>query len=489
MIRNILIVFISFCFLVSCQQKKSDPYNVLFIAVDDLNDYVSLLQDYPGIKTPNLDKLAEKGITFSRAYCAAPICNPSRTSLLTGMAPNISGIYSNNDHWTMSAQANEATVLPEAYKSAGYTTLWAGKLFHDLSAPSKERLEAMWDNTGTNVPGELWDGTTNIIPYGPTGPRGYGIIEPEAIFPDVANTKLAEAWLNQNHEKPFFMAVGIIRPHNPHTAPKKYFDMYPIDSIKLPPGYLESDLADVPQRGREIAGNWLQRAKEAGRWEEILQAYLACVSFADASIGRLVNALENSEYKDNTIIVLWGDHGFHMGEKNHYAKSTLWEQGTRNLLMFHVPGITNGGQVCNSPVSLLDIYPTLKELCNLKEIKQEFSGESLVHLLHHSEQSRKNPVLTTYPYKCHAIRKDNWRFIQYDDGTEELYNLEDDPYEWNNLAKDNNYASVLEELRGDLPEHNEHPVGPNPEQKKWREASKNIDTDYSFFGDPLKTKK
>jgi arylsulfatase A-like enzyme len=488
--RGLVLIYLT-CLMFSCQHEEHKPYNVLFIAVDDLNDYVSLLQDYPGIKTPNLDDLANSTVTFTQAYCAGPICNPSRTALLTGLAPHVTGVYNNNDHWRSSKAAEEAMVLPEAFKSAGYTTFWAGKIFHDLSAPSKARLEAMWDDLGNNIPGELWDGSTNIIPYGPGLPKGYGVL-PDSVFADISNARLAKEWLNKDYDKPFFMAIGIIRPHRPWTAPQRFFDMYPLDSLTMPPpGYLENDLDDVPEIGRKLALNGginVDKLKKLGRWEETVQAYLASVSFADESIGKVIDALNQSKYKDNTIIVLWGDHGYHMGEKDHMAKSTLWEQGTHNILMFHVPDVENGGTVCPEPVSLLDIYPTLKELCGLPEVPQALSGVSITNLIRHPDQKRGAPVLTTFPYNSHGLRDANWRYIQYEDGGEELYDHASDPHEWTNLAGDTAYAEKMNEMRKWLPETNAEPVGPLPALAIWQEEKRKSQDNFNniTFGNPTK---
>lgn len=469
----ILLAFHSL-FMNSCTQGKTDAYNVLFIAVDDLNDYVSLLHDYPGIKTPNLDALAKSAVTFKNAYCAGPICNPSRTSLLTGLAPYITGVYSNDDHWSISKQASDALVLPEAFKKAGYTTLWAGKIFHDMSAPSTARLEAMWDDLGGNLSRQLYDGSTNVCPYGPGHPNGYGIL-PDSVFADIHNTELAQNWLNKDYDKPFFMAIGIIRPHAPMTAPWRFFDMYPLESISLPPGYLENDLDDVPEMGKKLSGMNLNRLKKSGKWPEYIQAYLACVSFADESIGRVITALENSKYRDNTIVVLWGDHGYHVGEKEHLAKTTLWEQGTHNLLMFSVPGMISKGVNCNEAVSLLDIYPTLQELCNLPDVPQKLSGQSIANLIRNPDLERKDPVLTTYPYRNHAVRDEQWRYIHYDDGGEELYDHDTDPNEWVNLASKIEYHSEIERLSRFIPVDNAKPVGLSEAYFKWvKEGRKNL---------------
>ncbi len=459
--------------------------NVLFIAVDDLNDYVSLLQDFPGIKTPNLDAFAKEAITFTNAHCGGPICNPSRTSLLTGLAPHVTGVYTNGDHWTMSKEANAAMALPEAFKAGGYTTYWAGKLFHPLSTPFKGRLEAMWDETGTNVPGEMWDGSCTIAPFGPGLPRGYGVIDPPAQFPDVANVALVRSWLKYDFDKPFFMAAGIIRPHTPFTAPKKYFDMYPLDTLQDPPGYLENDLADVPgKRGK--GGARTRKLREMGRLKEVLQAYLACVSFADDSIGGVLKALENSEYANNTIIVLWGDHGYHIGEKDHMGKTTLWEQATRNLLMVKMPGGRKGVRV-DEPVSLLDIFPTLQELCRLPKAPQELSGENIANLLKKKGAKRSAPVVTDLAAGSHTVRDARWRYIAYADGGEELYDHDSDPYEFHNLAGKSEYRATIDSLKKWLPAMSAKAVGPTsePGYEAWRQGRRESNQSSIVFGNNM----
>ncbi len=467
------------------EASSKKPYNVLFIPVDDLNDYVSLLQDFPGIKTPNLDAFAKEAITFTNAHCGGPICNPSRTSLLTGLAPHVTGVYTNGDHWTMSQEANDATSLPEAFKAAGYTTYWAGKLFHPLSTPYKARLEAMWDETGTNVPGEMWDGSCTIASFGPGLPRGYGVVDPPAQFPDVANVALVRSWLKYDFDKPFFMTAGIIRPHSPFTAPKKYFDMYPLDTLSEAPGYLENDLADVPGR-RSSGGVRTRKLREMGRVKEILQAYLACVSFADDSIGGVLKALEGSEYADNTVIIVWGDHGYHIGEKDHLGKTTLWEQATRNLLMVKLPDGPQGIRIAE-PVSLLDIFPTLQELCGLPEVPQDLSGESLVELMTKSGAKRSAPVLIDLGAGSHAVRDARWRYIRYSDGGEELYDHSKDPHEFDNLAQDPAFVEIIAALGKWIPAKSKEGVGSTSEPgfEAWRQARKDTNQSAVVFGNYL----
>ena len=466
--------------LVSCKQEKPQKYNVLFIAFDDMNDYVSLLKDFPGIKTPNMDRFAKSSVTFSHAYCAAPKCNPSRTSLLTGIAPSNSGVYTNEDHWDQSQPALRAIVLPEVFKREGYTTLWAGKIFHDLSCPPSERLKSMWDDMAENMPGE-WSGSTNLVPYDANDYRVLGIDSlSDSIYADVRNSDRASMWLSHSWDNPFFMAIGIIRPHRPWTAPKRFFDMYPIDSIKLPK-YYPDDLNDLPQVGLKYAnteteGNFREIYKK-GRWRETLQAYLASISFADETFGKIIDALDKSKYKDNTIVVVWADHGYHVGEKMRIGKATLWEQATHNLLMVHFPGNRASGQLCDQPVSLLDIFPTLMYYCNLRNVPQKLDGENLAPLLEKPDTTTGRVVITTWRKDCHSARDGQFRYIRYYDGGEELYDHLSDPDEWTNLATKPEYSAIKEKLAGFLPVVNVEPVGPDPAWAEWakkRRAHKNL---------------
>lgn len=461
----------AFAVLVSTVTAKPKP-NVLFIPVDDLNDYVTLLQHFPEIRTPNLERLAQRGVTFTRAYCAGPICNPSRAALLTGIQPSRSGIYTNHDHWTQSKPVNDAVSIPEHFRKHGYLTFWAGKLYHDLSAPSAERLIGAWDDMGNESVGS-WSGRTNMIPWGPYPPKGqwYMAYEgPETDFADVTNAQLTVERLQREYDQPFFMVMGIIRPHRPWSAPKRFFDMYPLDKLKLPQ-VLDNDLEDLPPMGKKIAGEHgvnLTELRASGEWKKRIQAYLACCSFADETLGKILDGLDRSPHRDNTLICLWADHGYHMGEKEHMGKWTLWEQGTRNLFMMSVPGLAPPNSRCSQPVSLLDIYPTLVDLCGLPAIPHHVYGRSLRTLLQNPRTTWERPVLTTYPKGCHTLRTGRWRYIRYSDGGEELYDHQQDSHEWFNLAGDPRYRDVISGLQKWLPQTNVAGVGPHPAQEHFR---------------------
>jgi arylsulfatase A-like enzyme len=454
----VILLLILFTTHVSGQNKE---YNVLFIAIDDLNNYVSLLKNYPGIKTPNLDKFAKTAITFANAYCPSPVCNPSRIAILTGKSPANTGLYQLADGFQNSKVAMDATLLPEHFKENGYTTMWSGKIFHTTgniseTRPGEERMRAMWDDDrghdGGYGPMATVNNVTDTIPR--TIWFNYQVWDgPESDFPDVVNSDLTIERLQGNYNEPFFMALGFYRPHNPWTVPKRFFDMYPLEQVQLP-HVSDDDLEDLPDIAREWAHSplKLEDLQRIGQWRLSVRAYLAAISFMDHHLGRVLDALDKSRYRDNTIVVLWSDNGFHMGEKHHFTKQTLWEQSAHVLSMIRVPGIAGKGETRKQPVSLLDIYPTLVELCSLPGPKQTLDGESLVPLIRSKDYVRKQPAITYFKYGSISIRTQDWRYIRYYDGKEELYNEVQDPHELTNLANDPNHQGVINDLAQWVPE-------------------------------------
>jgi arylsulfatase A-like enzyme len=258
--------------------------------------------------------------------------------------------------------------------------------------------------------------------------------------------------LQQEHSKPFFLSAGFFLPHVPCYATKKWFDLYPEETLQLPP-FLQDDRDDTPRYSwylhwklPEPRHDFLQAA---GQWKNLVRSYLACTSFVDSQVGRVLAALEGSPYAANTIVVLWSDHGWHLGEKRITGKNTLWDRSTRVPLIFAGPRIPAGGR-CKEPAELLDIYPTLAELCHLP-MPEHLEGHSLKPQLEDPDQQRSWPAITTHNQDNHGIRSRDWRFIQYADGTEELYHMANDPNEWRNLAADSEYAQVLQEHRRWIP--------------------------------------
>lgn len=438
--------------------KPKPPLNVLFIAIDDLNDWTGFLGGNTQVKTPNLDRLAAQGTAFTRAYCAAPLCNPSRAALMTGILPSRSGVYENSQDWRTSPLLRDAVTLPQHFMANGYTAMGSGKIYHG-DFPHAASWESYWPSQSQTKPDDPkppqkpWKGGAAAKAQFDWGPL------------DVADGEMGDAkvvtWVGEQlkapHEKPFFLACGLFRPHLPWYVPQKYFDMYPVDQIVLPE-VKENDLDDVPPIGLEMAnpGGDHKRVVENGKWKEAVQAYLACISFTDACLGQLLDAVAASPHRDNTLIVLWSDHGWHLGEKEHWRKFTLWEEATRNVLIFAGTGIT-AGQRCEVPVGLIDVYPTLTELCGLPA-REGIDGISLVPQLRDPAATRERPALTTFKFNNHAVRSARWRYIRYSDGTEELYDHDADPMEWTNLAGDAQYASVKEDLGRWIPKENAAPI-------------------------------
>jgi arylsulfatase A-like enzyme len=456
--------------------QATDRPNVLLIAVDDMNDWVGCLEGYSGrVHTPHIDALADRGMLFLNAHCPAPVCNPSRTAVLTGLLPTTTGIYNNGQWWKPALP--EIETLPECFGRAGYHVAGGGKLFHHtpgFNPPRqwKEYFHQVFDDpwhrpkAGEILPvrGLAWPegfplcGLENVRcgTRPPVNPREFdwGAFEkPDLAMGDGQMVTWAKEQLQRDHDKPFFLAAGIFRPHLPWYAPQPYFDLYPLDELRLP-DVPTDDLDDVPAAGRAMAnyrGDEWQYLKQQGRWREAVQAYLASISFADAMVGRLLDALDRSAYAHNTIVILWSDHGWHLGEKHHWHKFTLWEESTRVPLVVVAPGVTTVGSHSTESVGLIDIYPTLVELCQIPHSNQ-LDGLSLAPLLHDPAATRERPVLVSHGRGNYAIRDENYRYIRYADGSEELYDHRVDSHEWNNLADRQEQNDVKARLSKWLPQ-------------------------------------
>ena len=441
---------------------KPDRMNVLFIAVDDLNDWTNFLGGYRGVNTPNLDRLAARGVFFSRAYCSAPACNPSRASLLCGVRPSTSGVYYNSNPWR--AQLPEAVTLPQHFMAGGYKVWGGGKIFHG-GFKDPESWQVYFPRPADPLPKIR---PVNGIPN--TAHFDWGPVEVgDQAMGDTHVTDWAVKFLAEEHPKPFFLAAGMFRPHLPWYVPEKYFDKYPLADIVLPEVKAD-DLDDVPPAGVRMARPGGDHAKvvATNNWEKAVRGYLASITYTDGQIGRLLDALDKRPDAKNTIIVLWTDHGWHLGEKLHWRKFALWEEADRVPMVFVVPGLTEPGVRCDRTVSLLDIYPTLADLCGLP-IGEQLEGRSLRPLLKDPEAAWDRPVITTHGRNNHAVRSERWRYIRYYDGGEELYDHESDPMEWTNLAGDPKYAEVKKELAARLPKINVE-EGPRKGRTKTRPA-------------------
>lgn len=460
--------------LLGQETASSSQPNVLFVAIDDLNDWIEPLGGHPQAKTPNLNRLAREAMTFSRAYCPSPGCNPSRTAVMSGLAPYTSGVYSNYQDWREVIEGHQC--IGAYFREHNYYSAGAGKIFHyhmvdpaswDAYWPSQEQnmpKEAMPDKTRSSL--AKGNGEPALTMSMPPFDMMYGMFD---WFPLSATDKEMGDYqsvdyiidqLNQDHDRPFFLACGIYRPHLPWYVPQKYFDMFPLDEVELP-RVKEQDLSDVGERAVDIAqrgGNYHQHVVEAGQWREAVQGYLASTTFADAMLGRLLDALESSPHANNTIVVVWSDHGWQLGEKSHWRKFALWENVVRSVLMIKTPegsdALPEGnvrGAMCHRVVSLQDIYPTLVDLCGLPT-NHRIDGRSLVPLLRDPELNWDYPAITTYHFSEFSIRNERWRYTIYIDGSEELYDHESDPEEWTNLAGVPEYQAIKREMASHVPE-------------------------------------
>jgi arylsulfatase A-like enzyme len=470
-IAGLLLVALGLPLTAAAQAQRPD---VLFIAVDDLNDWVGYLGGHPQTKTPNIDRLAARGMAFTNAHSPSALCNPSRTALLTGLRPATTGIYGNAPDWRDVEIFKEIATLPRYFRDSGYRTLGAGKIFHAHTFGASgfagyndtTAWDAFYPELNRQLPDEV--GPPTRPANGNTVGRTFdwsAVVTDDAAMGDGQVVSWIERQLLAETGSPRFIAEGIYRPHLPWYVPQKYFDLHPLETIELPP-YRADDLDDVPEIARpgEFGGveahEWITGED---RWAEGVQAYLASVSFADTMVGQLIDALDASGRADNTIIVLWGDHGYHLGEKSRWHKSTLWEESTHVPLIIVVPGVTTPDSRTAHAVSLMDIYPTLAELAGL-ETPSHVEGRSLVPLLEDPSREWDFPVLTTYGFDNHAVRTDRYRYIRYADGSEELYDHESDPNEWTNLAGDRAYDGLKAELHRALPAQNAADLAPPPPQ-------------------------
>lgn len=425
--------------------------NVLMIAIDDLNDWVGCLGGHPQVQTPNIDALARRGMNLTNAHCQAPICNPSRISMLLGLLPSTTGHYFLSPGFRDVEVTQDAETIFQYFRKQGYFASASGKIFHGKADPasfdevknaggwrrSKEKLH--FDVAGSHP---LWD---------------WGQVDvPDEDMRDYRTASWAVERLPQlaQQDQPFFLAVGFALPHVPIYASKKWFDLYPLEQVQMPPS-LSTDLADVPNYAVQLSLNptaprdaWMSENNEA---RHAVRAYLAANSFVDHLVGMLLDALESSGEADNTIVVLWSDHGFHLGEKQKWAKRSLWEETTRVPLLFSGPGIVAGQS--NQPVGLIDVYPTLADLCSLA-IPAHLEGQSLRPVLENASTKLDRPALCTFGKNNHSLRSERYRYTIYADGSQELYDHKNDPHEWKNLAGEAELREVIANHRQWLPEKN-----------------------------------
>ena len=520
MFKYLKILTILFLLTTSCKKNVNQNPNILLILVDDLNDYTEIFNGHPQIKTPNIKKLAQSGTSFLKAYTNDPMCGPSRASMISGVYPHNSSNFW-QESWQKNIVLTNTKNIMEKFKENGYNVIGSGKILHHHKSELWNEFGHKADYGPVAFSGKRFRGKKGIahndVPkpfaeigqidgsFGPLknvknlkfegeklswaygGSRSYKEFKynnenDRDLTPDEINAKWAENKIKQlsksDNDSPFFLAVGFVRPHTPLIAPKKYFDMYPLQDVQLA-NILENDKDDTFRNYNtdnvktfsDIDNKTLSHRQLRKRWIEMYykltesyddpkeglrrftQAYLACVSAVDDNIGQVVNAIDNSKFKDNTIIVLVSDHGWTMGEKDHVYKNSLWEESTRIPMTIRVPGMTKPKSKVDHPVSLIDIYPTLLDLAGLdsETVKNKkgkpLDGHSLkpflldpktddwdgpeaaLTVVYSSDKNKNKPANHHY-----SVRTKDWRYIIYDSGKEELYHNEKDPKEWNNLV-------------------------------------------------------
>lgn len=540
---NSVFLILNFLLFLACDsvdqsdEPPTDRPNVLLILVDDLNDAVAGLEGHPQARTPNIDRLMARGVSFTNAHTNDPLCAPSRASLVTGLYPHTSGYFGGYAYnYRENPVLKNAVTFVEHFRDHGYQVYGTGKIQHHAAPDTTIWINQdgeygygipasfgpyPWDGkdstvTGHNVPHpqlpiELFDGSqpgnyadvtitplSNVPSYAPDPEKGipgyqgwrlfkrpfrYQNEDDRDLMPDEQYANWAVDKLQQDHQKPFLLCVGFVRPHVPHVAPQKYFNMFPLEEIELAK-ILPGDTADCAETlvrdynygngSRDGIENYIQVNKIGSGLKRWTQAYLACVAFVDDQIGKVLDALDESPYAENTIVVLASDHGYHMGQKNWLYKHSLWEESTRVPFIWAGPRITQG-QKSDLPTSLIDLYPTLADLCNLPDNpnqvtnQQKLDGYSLRPVLENPAlQSRPGPGFAlTYvasksgsaneagevsgPQDHHAtIRDQQYRYILCANGEEELYNHQNDPYEWYNLADSATFKDLKDTMKSKL---------------------------------------
>ena len=462
---NRLLSFIAtFAISISIAQAESRP-NVLFLAVDDMNDWIGCLETTPRAITPNLDRLAARGVNFTNAHTAGVFCAPSRAAIFTGQFASTTGCYRSANYFVDHPDIEPMQV---SFAKAGYKTFGAGKLFHHPAGAVDVRG---WDrfflrNQSQREGGWPLDSWSEGTPFPTPFPNSiynqgqqvtgglfleWGAIpnDREEEMADTLRVNWAVEKLKEKHDKPFFLGVGIYAPHFPNYCPRKYFDLYDPDKIKLPP-YKADDLDDLPAKIKKMKtarSRIHQKLEGLDAVDDAIHGYLACISYADAMMGRVLDALEASPYADNTIVVLWSDHGYQHGQKGDWGKHTLWERTSNVPFIWAGPGIAKGKK-SDVTVSLIDMYPTFVEMCGLSEPDQKLEGESIAKTLANPASAKdRNVFLPHMEPGEYAIINRDWRYIRYGDDGEELYDVKADPNEWHNLADKPEHAAIKTELQ------------------------------------------
>lgn len=481
------LVFLASSLCIASVSVGKERPNILYITVDDMNDWVGCLDGHPQIQTPNIDRLAERGVLFTNAHCVVPACSGSRAANWSGLSPVNNGVYGNGQR--IEKTKPDAVFLPQDLAAQGYVTMGTGKLLHGKSENMLDEygpgFNKWWPITDeekeipkssieaggpyvkheiprlgitmplNKMPRDRNKGSTTIESF------DWGIIDrPDEEFTDTLCADYAIEKLNGTYDKPFFLGVGIYRPHQPLWAPKRFHDLYPPESVILPAVY-QGDLEDVSKIARDfgrypVTSGAHHTTVEWGQWRNAVSAYMACISFADAQIGRVLDALDASPYADNTMIVMWSDHGWQLGEKEHWGKFTAWERSTRVPLVIVPPkNAQPTGFQPNSksarPVSLLDVYPTVVDMAGVEK-REDLDGQTLMPLIKNPDRKWSRPAVTAIGRGTFSIRDEHWRYIHYFDGSEELYDMKHDPDEWKNLITNPEHVAVVKRLSQHVPQ-------------------------------------
>ena len=432
--------------------------NVLFVAVDDMNNDLGCY-GHPFVKSPNIDRLAKMGVKFDRSYCQFPLCSPSRSSLMTGLRPGTTKVY--DLQYRFRTGMPDVVTLPQMFMNAGYYAARVGKIYHygnpnDIGTSGLDDPKS-WNHFVNPAGRDKTVLENDVINY---TPKRQGLGAAMAFLSDLTGTdeqhtdgKVAIEGIKlieEHKDKPFFLAIGFYKPHTPYIAPKKYFDMYPMDKIQLPQEPAEH-LKNVPKPALASTVPWPNCGVTPDQARECKQAYYAAISFVDAQIGKLLDTMDKHKLWDDTIVVFWSDHGYHLGEHGLWMKQSLFEESARVPLVIIAPGAKGNGKSCARTVEFIDLYPTLADLAGLQPPKN-LEGASLKPLLEDPTAKWDRPAYTQVQrngFPGYSVRTERYRYTEWDDGKKgsQLYDHDADPHEFVNLVDDPKQTKIVEEMK------------------------------------------